>query len=145
MAKTLKTRPSMPDSVAPSPGGRKIHLIETIRALPAWTAYSIVCAKSTSPPISQPIIPTENVGSLNRPASQNTKNREKGLQSDDNEEPRPPNTGGHKKSPQVKTMNMIYATHIPKRERKRALRYIYEMAPVAPKYNPWPSCSITFD
>ena len=45
-------------------------------------------------------------------------NKDKGLHSDDDEEPRRPNTGGKKKSPplQVKTVNMIYATHIPKRE-----------------------------
>ena len=42
-------------------------------------------------------------------------------------------------------MNMIYATHIPKRERKRALRDIYAMGLVAPKVNPWSSCPITFD
>src|SRR4051812_14794434 len=42
-------------------------------------------------------------------------------------------------------MNMIYATHIPKRERKRALRDVYAMEPVAPKFNPWSSCPITFD
>ena len=42
-------------------------------------------------------------------------------------------------------VNMIYATHIPKRERKRALRDIYAIEPVAPKFNPWSSCPITFD
>ena len=47
--------------------------------------------------------------------------------------------------PQVKTVNMIYATHIPKRERKRALRDVYAMEPVTPKFNPWSSCPITFD
>ena len=47
--------------------------------------------------------------------------------------------------PQVRTVNMIYATHIPKRERKRALRDVYAMEPVAPKFNPWSSCPITFD
>ena len=47
--------------------------------------------------------------------------------------------------PDVKTVNMIYATHIPKRERKRALRDAYAMEPVAPKFNPWSSCPITFD
>ena len=54
--------------------------------------------------------------------------------------------GGQKKcTPQVKTVNMIYATHIPKRERKRALRGVYAMEPVAPKFNPWSACPITFD
>ena len=45
----------------------------------------------------------------------------------------------------MKAVNMIYATHIPKRERKRALRDVYAMEPVAPKFNPWSSCPITFD
>ena len=35
--------------------------------------------------------------------------------------------------------------HIPKRERKHALRDVYAMEPVAPKFNPWSSCPITFD
>ena len=48
-------------------------------------------------------------------------------------------------SPQVKTVNMIYATHIPKRERKRALRDVYTMDPVVPKLNPWSASPITFD
>lgn len=42
-------------------------------------------------------------------------------------------------------MNMIYVTHIPKRERKRALRDVYAIEPVAPKFNPWSACPITFD
>ena len=45
----------------------------------------------------------------------------------------------------MRTVNMIYATHIPKRERKRALRDVYAMEPVAPKFNPWSSRPITFD
>ena len=40
---------------------------------------------------------------------------------------------------------MIYATHIPKREWKRALRDVYALEPVTPKFNPWSSCPITFD
>ena len=49
----------------------------------------------------------------------NSRNKEGESQSEgDDEEPRQPNTGGQKKFPrQVKTVNMIYATHIPKRER----------------------------
>ena len=55
-------------------------------------------------------------------------------------------TQGDKRTfPQVKLVNMIYATHIPKRERKRALRDVYAIEPVAPKFNPWSSCPITFD
>ena len=78
----------------------------------------------------------------------NAENKEKWSQSkDDDEEPRPTKTGGRKKSspPQVKTVNMIYVAHIPKREHKRALRDVYAMEPVAPKLNPWSSYSITFD
>ena len=45
----------------------------------------------------------------------------------------------------MRTVNMIYATHIPKRERKCALRDVYALEPVAPKFNPWSSCPITFD
>ena len=47
--------------------------------------------------------------------------------------------------PQVRTVNMIYATHIPKRERKHALKDVYALEPVTPKFNPWSSCPITFD
>ena len=65
---------------------------------------------------------------------------------DDDEQPRQPNTVGQKKfPPQVKTLNMIYVTHIPKRERKRALRDVYAVESVAPKFNPWSSFLITFD
>ena len=74
------------------------------------------------------------------------KTRDKGLHSDDEEEPRLSNNSGQKGfPPQVRMVNMIYATHIPKRERKRALRDIYVMEPVVPKFNPWSSCPITFD
>ena len=69
----------------------------------------------------------------------NAENKDKGPHNDDEEEPRPPNTGGQKGfPPQVKTVNMLYATHIPKRERKRALRDVYAMEPVAPKFNHGP-------
>lgn len=40
---------------------------------------------------------------------------------------------------------MIYVTHIPKKERKRALWDVYTLEPVASKYHPWSVCSITFD
>ena len=42
-------------------------------------------------------------------------------------------------------MNMIYLTHITKRERKRALRDVYAIESVTPKFNPWAACPITFD
>ena len=54
--------------------------------------------------------------------------------------------GGQKKfPPEVKTVNMIYVTHIPKQERECALRDAYAVEPVAPKFNPWSACPITFD
>ena len=40
-------------------------------------------------------------------------------------------------SPQVKTVSMIYVTHIPKRERKRALRDVYAIEPTIPTPNDW--------
>lgn len=69
-----------------------------------------------------------------------------GQQSEDEDGSRQPNIGGQKKfPPKVKIVNMIYVTHIPKRERKRALRDVYAVEPVAPKFNPWSACPITFD
>ena len=65
---------------------------------------------------------------------------------DDDEEPCPQNTGEQKKfPPEVKTVNMIYVTHIPKQERKHALRDVYALEPATPKFNPWSACPITFD
>ena len=66
--------------------------------------------------------------------------------SEDEDEPRQQSTGGQKKfPPEVKTVNMIDATHIPKRRRKRALRDVYAVEPVTPKFNTWSACPITFD
>src|SRR4051812_35568811 len=42
-------------------------------------------------------------------------------------------------------VNMIYVTHIPKRECKRALRDVYAIESITPKFNPWSACPITFD
>ena len=68
------------------------------------------------------------------------------MPSEDEDEPRQPNTGGQKKfPPEVKTVNMIYVTHIPKRKRKHALRDVYAVEPVTPKFNPWSTRPITFD
>ena len=53
--------------------------------------------------------------------------------------------GAKKFPPQIKMVNMIYATQIPKRERMRTLRDDNAMEPVAPKYNLWSSDPITFD
>ena len=53
----------------------------------------------------------------------NAEHKGKGPQSEDEDESRQPNMGGRKKfPPEVKIVNMIYVTHIPKRERKCALR-----------------------
>ena len=76
----------------------------------------------------------------------NAESKDKGLHSNDEEEPRPPNNSGQKAfPPQVRMVNMIYASHIPKRERKCALRDVYALEPVAPKFNPWSSCPIMVD
>ena len=57
-----------------------------------------------------------------------------------------PTNGGQKKFPsEVKDVNMIYVTHIPRKERKRALQDVYALEPVASKYNTWSACPITFD
>src|SRR5512140_3822630 len=40
---------------------------------------------------------------------------------------------------------MIYATQRPKRGRKRATRDVYARETVAPKFDPWTSCPITFE
>jgi hypothetical protein len=70
----------------------------------------------------------------------------KGPRSEDDDEPRGPSNGGQKQFPsEVKTVNMIYVMHIPKKEHKRALRDVYAVEPVAPKFNPWSACPITFD
>ena len=73
-----KTRQSMPDSVAPSPVSGKIHSKITIQARPVWTAYLTVHAKFMAPQEHQPIIPTENVGSSNKPAGQAPKTKIRG-------------------------------------------------------------------
>ena len=66
--------------------------------------------------------------------------------SEDEDEPRQPNTGGQKKFPlEVKIVNMIHADHIPKRRHERALRDTHAVEPVAPKLNPWSAYPITFD
>ena len=76
----------------------------------------------------------------------NAEHKGKEPPSGDDDEPKPLNNSGQKGfPPQVRMVNMIYATHIPKRERKRALRDVYALEPVAPKSNPWSPCPITFD
>ena len=82
VAKTMiapKTRQSMPDLVALSPVSGKSHLKITIRARPVWTAYSTVHAKFMAPQEHQPIIPTENAGSSDKPVGQVPRTRGRGL------------------------------------------------------------------
>ena len=70
----------------------------------------------------------------------------KSPRSEDNDKPHRLNSGGQKPFPsKVKTVNMIYATRIPKKERKRALHDIYFIELVAPKFNPLSACPIMFD
>ena len=40
---------------------------------------------------------------------------------------------------------MVYVTHIPPGECKRALRDAYAIEPAAPKFSQWAACPITFD
>ena len=40
---------------------------------------------------------------------------------------------------------MIYVTHTSERERKHALRDVYAVEPIDPKFDPWSSYTITFD
>ena len=76
----------------------------------------------------------------------NTEHKGKGPPSKDDDDPRQPKPGGQKQfPPEVKIVNMIYVTHIPKREHKHALRDVYAVEPIAPKFNPWSACPITFD
>jgi hypothetical protein len=61
----------------------------------------------------------------------------KGIHSEDEEDPCPPNNGVQKQFPlKVKNVNMIYVTHILKKECKHALWDIYALEPIAPKFNP---------
>ena len=79
MVETTKIRQSMPDLVALSPVSGKVHSKMTIRARQVWTAYSIVHAKFMAPQEHQPIIPTENAGSSNKPAGEAPKTKIRGL------------------------------------------------------------------
>ncbi len=79
MVDTPKIRQSMPDLAALSPVSGMGHSKMTIRARPVWTAYSTAHAKFMAPQEHQPIIPTENAGSSNKPAVQVLKTRRRGL------------------------------------------------------------------
>ena len=58
-----------PDSVALNPVSGRSHSKETKMVHPVWTEYSIGLARYMAPLICLPIIPTEIVGSPNRPVS----------------------------------------------------------------------------
>ena len=79
MVITPETRQSTLDSVSLTPVSGKSHSKGTIWARLVWTAYSIVHAKFMAPQEHQPIIPTEIVGSLDKPASQVPKTSGRGL------------------------------------------------------------------
>ena len=89
----LRIRQSMPDSAALNPDSGKSHSKETIRARPVWIAYSTTHVKFTAPPINQPTTNRE-CWVFKQAGKLNAENKEKGLHSDDDEEPRPPNIGG---------------------------------------------------
>ena len=79
MVKTPKIRQSMPDLVALSPVSGMGHSKMIIWVRPVWTAYSTAHAKFMAPQEHQPIIPTENDGSSNKPAGQAAKTKIRGL------------------------------------------------------------------
>ena len=60
----------MSDSVAPNPDNGRSHSNETKTVNQAWTEYLIDPARYMALLISLPTIPTEVVGSSNRPANQ---------------------------------------------------------------------------
>ena len=58
--------------------------------------------------------------------------------SEDEDKPCQPNTGGQKKfPPEVKTVNMIHATHTFTRRHERAPRDAHDVEPSVPKLNHW--------
>ena len=144
--KIPKTWWSTPDSVALNPVSGRSHSKETKVVHPIWTEYSIGLARFMAPLTSLPIIPTEIAGVFKHADKLNTEHKGKEPPSEDDDESCPPNTGEQKKfPPEVKTVNMIYDTHIPKREHKCALMDIYAREPVASKFNPWSAYPFTFD
>ena len=60
---------SMPNTEALDPVSGKSHLKEVLWLRLVWIAYWIARVKSTAPPTSQPITPTENAGCSSRSAS----------------------------------------------------------------------------
>ena len=80
---------------------------------------------------------------FNQAGKLNVEHKGRETQSEDEDEPRQPNTGGQKKfPPEVKIVNMI---HVTERKGKHALQNTCVVEPVTPKFNPWSAYPITFD
>ena len=66
--------------------------------------------------------------------------------SEDEDEPRQPNTGGQKKfPPEVKTVNMIHVTRTSLGRHEHAHKGACDIEPIVPTPNYQMSCPITFD
>mgnify|MGYP005835491027 CR=1 FL=1 len=95
-----ETRRSTPDSVAPNPVNGRGHSREIKMIHLAWTKYSFDLARFTAPPGKPANHTNRSCWAFKQAGKLNTEHKEKGSPSeDDDEEPRPPNTGGHKKFP----------------------------------------------
>ena len=83
-----RIRQSMPDSKALNPVSEKSHSKEALRARPVWTVYSIALGTPDKPAnhTNRECWVFKLAGKLN------AENKDKRLHSDDEEEPRQPNT-----------------------------------------------------
>jgi len=140
---TPKTWQSMPDSVALSPVSGKSHFKRIIRAHPA--------GPHTRPPMPNSWYPRNGSQSyqqimLGLQRRWQVRHRKQG----EGVSNRGRRQGAHITNkreqkqfpPQIKTVNMINAIHIPKRERTCILRDVDSTKQVAPQYKLWP---ITYD
>ena len=117
-AKILRIRQSMPDSKALNLVGGKSHSNKVRRVRPAWT-YTRSLVSNTRHPRQASQSHQQGLLGVQAGRQVNCRKQGQGPHSDDEEEPRQPHTGGQKRfPPQVRMVNMIYATHIPKSERK---------------------------
>ena len=64
---------------------------------------------------------------------------------EDKDQPGLSNAAQKKFPPEIKDVNMTYATHMTRKETKRALRDVYAVEPAEPKYNPWSEIPAIFD
>ena len=120
---TVRIRQSMPDSEALKPGQRKKPLKRTTQGPSNLDRILDRLCQIHGTPEKPANHTNRDCWVFKQAGKLIAENNDKGLHSDDEEETRPPNTRGQKGfPPQVRTVNMIYATHRPKRERKRALR-----------------------